>query len=160
FRRADDSVNHSVSNQVVLIRGSGANLTRPAYFMTFGSYKDDVAAAERGRLITYLDATFDAAEPRAAATQRHYVPSACEQCHGLGKAKLNYFDTDHWFDRVQNDDFDEVATNQPLLFDAGTNDPTKPQFKRAFNILRTLNSEIRDQNHDADGEIASFQQLA
>src|SRR5207248_1669154 len=72
----------------------------------------------------------------------------------------NYLDTDHWFDRVSNDDFDAVGKKQPVLFDAGTNDPTTPEFKKAFDVFRRLNTEIREQNRDADGTTPSFQQLA
>jgi hypothetical protein len=157
FKTDSGGVNHSVNNQVILIRGTGKLLTQPAYFMTFGAYNaKDVK--ERGRLITYLEATFDAAV--SPNVKKYYVPTACAACHGTGRPKLNYLDTDHWFDRIRNDDFDEVGKKQPLLFDAGTNDSTKPEFKKAFDVLRTLNTEIRDQNREADETIASFQQLA
>jgi hypothetical protein len=161
FKTDTGGVNHSVNNQVMLIRGTGGKLTQPAYFMTFGAFnaKDP---GERGKLITYLDASFDAADPKLpSGVNRYYIPVACAVCHGGRKRKLNYLYTDHWFDRIRNDDFDDVGKKQPVLFDAGTNDPTKPEFKKAFDVFRTLNTEIRDQNKDADdGTSTSFQQLA
>ena len=159
YKTDTGAVKHSVNNQVMLIGGTGTALTKPAYFMTFGAY-DAKDPAEKGKLITYLDATFDAGAPKLPNVKRYYVPTACAVCHGGGRTKLNYLDTDHWFDRIQHDDFDAVGKKQPLLFDAGTNDSTTPEFKKAFDILRMLNTEIRDQNKEADGVIASFQQLA
>src|SRR5206468_3295476 len=101
-------VNHSVNNQVMLIRGTGGKLTQAAYFMTFGAFNATLAQ-EQGKLITYLDATFDAADPKLpSGVNRYYVPIACAVCHGGRRPKLNYLDTDHWFDRIRNDDFDAV----------------------------------------------------
>lgn len=163
FKTIDAGVNHSVNNQVMLIRGTGGTLTRPAYFMTFGAFNAQ-DPGERGKLITYLDATFDAGDPALASQgglRRYFVPVACTVCHGGSAPKLNYLDTDHWFDRIQKgDDFEVVGKKQPVLFDAGTNDPSKPDFKKAFDRFRTLNTEIRDQNKEADGTATSFQQVA
>jgi len=165
FKTQTGGVNHSVNNQIMLIRGTSGTLTQAAYFMTFGAY-DSTDPTERGKLITYLDATFDAGDPSLktlpkAGFRRYYVPVACAVCHGGGKPKLNYLDTDHWFDRIEhNDDFELVGQKQPVLFDAKSNDPSQADFKKAFNICRTLNTEIRDQNKDVDGATASFQQTA
>ena len=160
FKTASGGINHSVNNQVILVRNTGTPL-KPTYYLTFGAF-DSADAKERGMLINYLDATFDAAAPNlpSSRVRRYYVPDACAECHGNSKGKLNYLDTDHWFDRVTNDDFDAVGVKQPLLFDSGTNDSTSKNFKVAFDVVRSLNTEIRDQNRDADGATPSFQQKA
>ena len=161
FKKADGGANHSVNNQVILVPKPGAKLPQTAYWMTFGGF-DVPKPAERGKLITYLDATFDAADPNLTqGTSRYYVPIACAVCHGGRKPPLlNFLDTDHWLDRIHDDDFDAVGKKQAVLFDAGTNDTTKPEFKKAFGVFRKLNGEILEQNKAADPAGKTFQFLA
>jgi hypothetical protein len=160
FGGGSDPVKHSVNNQVILVRKANTATLRPAYFMTFGAFDSDTPD-ERGRLINYMNATFDAANVPAGGTlppgvKPYYVPVACEACHGgENRPKLNYLDTDHWLDRV-GDDFAKVR--QPVIFDGGTNDPGV--FKQAFAVIRALNDEILSQNKDSDGTMVSFQQAA
>lgn len=157
FRQENGNVNHSVNTQVMMIRNQSTNL-KPAYFMTFAPFEPENPKVS-GRLITYLDATFDAGDP-SLPLQRYFVPVACAQCHGRSRIKLNYLDTDHWFDRVNSDDFDDVGAKHALVFDAGTNDTSSVEYKKAFDIIRSINMEIREQNRDADGSAVSFQQRA
>jgi hypothetical protein len=60
---------------------------------------------------------------------------------------VNYLDTDHWFDRVENDpEFTSVKTNGfPLLVDAKTNDPNSSAYKFAFDVIRRFNAEADEQ---------------
>jgi hypothetical protein len=59
--------------------------------------------------------------------------------------KLNYLDTDHWFDRL-GDDFAFLRdTPFGVLYDGGKDEATK-EFETAFDVLRRLNNEIKDQN--------------
>jgi hypothetical protein len=161
FSGGTEPVTHSVNNQVILVRESGNLTLRPLYFMTFGSFGSG-KPEERGRLINYLDATFDAAnappndEELPPGVTRYYVPVACEACHGgESRPKLNYLDTDHWLDRT-GDDFYKVR--QPVIYDGGVNDPVA--FGKAFGVIRKLNAEILAQNRDADGSLVTFQQAA
>jgi hypothetical protein len=158
FILPNGSVNHSVNNQVIMVRKEGVAL-QSAYYMTFAPI-DPTKPSESGRLITYLDATFDAGDPDQKL-QRYYVPIACAECHGGSRrGKLNYLDTDHWFDRVNNDDFDAVGKQHALLFDAGTNESTTVEFKKSFDVIRLINKDIEEQNRDADGTTVGFQQKA
>ncbi len=116
---------------------------------------------DAGALGFKLRASFDARNPETEAPGKDffYVARSCEDCHGksISNGKLNYLDTDHWFDRVKPDygladakfsleDF--TALGQPVLPDGGV-DTTTPQFKKAFDVIRALNTEIRAQNVDA-----------
>jgi hypothetical protein len=100
------------------------------------------------KLTFALNASFDAVT--LGATNSYFVPDGCNDCHGspgnLRQPMVNYLDTDHWFDRL-NDDFVALKTaNTPLLFDAQTNDPTQPQFIVAFDVIRRFNAEALQQN--------------
>lgn len=104
-----------------------------------------------GRLSLQLNASFDARnfQPNTVSggtsgVQPYYVPDGCVGCHGgenEHKALVNYLDTDHWFDRL-NDDFTELRDHGvPVMFDAATNDTSTPAFARAFDVIRQFNEE-------------------
>ena len=96
------------------------------------------------------------------------MPRSCEDCHGksIANGKVNYLDTDHWFDRVKpsfgladgrfsQEDFTALSQLEALspprhgiLYDGGP-DLATPQFKKAFDVIRRLNEEIKAQNSDA-----------
>jgi hypothetical protein len=59
---------------------------------------------------------------------------------------MNYLDTDHWFDRLENDFASLKTTNTSLLFDAHTNDPSQPSFGLVFDAIRRFNEEALLQN--------------
>jgi hypothetical protein len=59
---------------------------------------------------------------------------------------VNYLDTDHWFDRLDNDFKDLKAAGTPVVFDAHTNDSSQPSFARAFDVIRRFNEEALRQN--------------
>jgi len=59
---------------------------------------------------------------------------------------VNYLDTDHWFDRIENDFAFLKTAGTPLLFDAGTNDSSQPAFAQAFDVIRRFNEEALLQN--------------
>jgi hypothetical protein len=150
FRPAD-AVNESKATQLILVRGDGSGLKRPVYFFVFGPLSGG------SKLITFILASFDERITNASPLDnRYHVPHACAQCHG-GKItdinnddqykplKLNYLDTDHWFDRL-DDDFAVVKGMPfPVLFD-GDKDEASPKFAAAFDVIRQLNTEIRAQN--------------
>jgi hypothetical protein len=125
-----------------------------AYWLVFEN-----AAVDGGKRTDNLKATFDGgdyAPSDPTAEKPYYLPDACAQCHGgnASHAKLNYLDTDHWNDRIQDDDdFSILRTNSQhgVLFDGGR-DTTTPAFAAAFDAIKTLNTEIRDQNVAAGGE--------
>jgi len=95
-----------------------------------------------------LTASFDAAD--LGGTRDYYVPDGCNACHGSpgnsAPPMINYLDTDHWFDRLENDFAALKSTNTALLFDAHTNDPTQGPFFAAFDIIRRFNEEALKQN--------------
>jgi hypothetical protein len=129
-----------------------------------GQFQDD------GAIGFSLKATFDIRNPEteAAGKDFFYVPRSCEDCHGksIANGKVNYLDTDHWFDRVKpsfgladskfsQEDFTalrQLETLSPprhgILYDGGP-DLATPQFKKAFDVIRRLNAEIKAQNWDA-----------
>jgi hypothetical protein len=93
-----------------------------------------------GQLGLYLTASFDA---NSLPQKNYYIANACSQCHGSsgqGKdgSKVNYLDTDHWYDRVQppDGDFKQVAREDVLVKGGG----------RAMKVLYDLNTEIWKQN--------------
>src|SRR5665213_4332993 len=63
---------------------------------------------------------------------------------------VNYLDTDHWFDRLENDFPNLKASSLPLLFDANTNETTSPAYKSAFDVIAIFNAE-------ADAEVKKAQ---
>ncbi len=135
-----------------------------APIMVEGQFQDD------GAIGFGLKATFDARNPETEAPGRgfYYVPGSCQDCHGksIPRGKVNYLDTDHWFDRVKpsfgladgrfsQEDFtalSQLETLSPprhgILYDGGP-DVTTAQFKKAFEVIRKLNTEIKAQNSDA-----------
>lgn len=120
-----------------------------------GQFQDDGAIGFK------LKATFDVRNPEteAAGKDFYFVPRSCQDCHGrsASNAKLNYLDTDHWFDRVKpnyglagakfsQEDF--TALSRDILPDGGLATTTE-KFKTAFDVIRKLNSEMKAQNLDA-----------
>jgi hypothetical protein len=112
------------------------------------------ALTNGGQLSPALNAFFDADQlPQASnGKQPYFVPDGCVACHGanIQYPLVNYLDTDHWFDRLENDFHDLKTNGIPLVFDAGTNDPESPSFKRAFDVIRKFNGE-------ADAEVIAAQ---
>ena len=138
---------------------------QPSYWMVF-----DQAKAGKHSLIGHLNATFDArdagvVEKSPNPVKKYYVPNACAQCHGSKEttAKLNFLDTDHWFQRVAaasplpGNDFPKYAGSPHGVLVEGGKNESAPAFKQAFSDVRFLNQEIEKQNASVD---AGFQTLA
>lgn len=150
----------SLNNQVILTKTSDSTLSQSAYFLVFGEIKQDVPKS--GEIIFALNASFDFRHPTTAPPgAAYFVPRACAQCHGAElesqKGKLNFLDTDHWFDRVQsNDDFGFITTTtHGVLFDGGK-DQSSAKFAEAFAVIRGLNVEIEQQNSAVDADREGF----
>ncbi len=149
-----DTSRCSQNNQVMLVVGNPQAGRDSAYWMVFKN-----AAVNGGQRTDNLPATFDGGDFPVGATSAvkpYYLPAACADCHGRSRvhAKLNYLDSDHWNDRIQDgDDFSILRTNSKngVLFDGGR-DTGSAAFKEAFEAVRTLNTEISDQNRAAGGE--------
>lgn len=157
----------SQNTQAMLIRGEGSNLKNSVYWLDYGPISSG------GRPVKFLGATFDYRDPTLNGgginqNQKYFVPGACAECHGVKKpdsrknlifpdGKLNYLDTDHWFDRTDPDnDFPEIADSPyGVLFDGGK-DQSSLQFSKAFDVIRKINSEIVLQNK-LSGDSNSFQ---
>jgi hypothetical protein len=117
-------------------------------------------AADGGARGDHLKATFDGGDQASSAGgnpgKPHYLPAACAQCHGgsAAEGRLNYLDSDHWFDRTRpGNDFADFDASSPhgVLFDGGRN-TTSAEFTAAFGIVSALNRHIRDQNVAVGGE--------
>lgn len=158
----DPSVSRSGAVQAILVRRAdtlGAPRF-PVYFFVAGPYPDY-------KLGLYLEASFDAPPPPSRqgedpAIKKYYLPYSCAQCHGakredgLSKTKLNYLDTDHWFDRVQSGDSFAGVPVANVLPDGGL--PGTAGFTRAFVMPQYLNKQIEIQNKAVDPD--SFQHKA
>ncbi|MBV9123521.1 MAG: hypothetical protein JO112_09200 [Planctomycetes bacterium] len=151
----------SVNNQAMLVRGQPLEkMDRPAYWLVYEPLNDP---RKPGRVKLYLDASFDASQPNPRSVQKYYPPDACANCHGgdeadpryrFKRARLNYLDSDHWFDRVQNaEDFPELQYSpHGLVFD-GTKDLRSKEFEAAFDVLRKVNGAIAVQNQAVEGNV-------
>lgn len=124
------------------------NEALPVYFFVYAPF------TKKYEIGLFLSGSFDAGV--GPPEDKYYLPHACAECHGsakndigLTKSKINYLDTDHWFDRVQqNDDFPEVPSAN-VLPDGGA---PGPSFDAAFGVIRSLNSAIQEQNRAVGGD--------
>jgi hypothetical protein len=148
FSLGDESVNTQVMLVTELSRVRKPNREGPdtIYWLDYDRL------SKGGRLAFALEASFDANELDAnEGVQPYFVPNGCVACHGNNdtRSMVNYLDTDHWYDRLEND-FPEVKRRGlPLVFDAQTNDPTAPAYRRAFDVIRRFNEEADAQAHAA-----------
>lgn len=149
------SLNESVNTQVIIVpKTFTKGQEDSAYFLDFdtrtGGYK----------IHDFLSAAFDVAQDpsRPEETKRnYYVPTACAQCHGHDQegggpankafpyAKLNYLDTDQWYDMMAFGEFPSTLTTYDVLFDGGL-DHTTAAYGAAFDVIKTLNNFIHEQN--------------
>jgi hypothetical protein len=131
--------NHSFNTQVMLLAPS---LPDHLYWLDFDGSQ---------HLSLALNASFDAADLRHLGNHDYFVPDGCNACHGspgnFRPPMVNYLDTDHWFDRIEDDFISLKQARTPLLFDAKTNDPTQPSFVAAFDVIRRFNEEALRQNN-------------
>lgn len=145
----------SVNTQVIVTpRSFSPNREDSAFFLDFdtrsGGYK----------IHDFLSAAFDVAQDpkHPDETKRnYYVPTACAQCHGHDQeggyasngafpyAKLNYLDTDQWYDMMTFGEFPSTLGSYDVLFDGGL-DHSSQSYKAAFGVVQKLNIFIRDQN--------------
>ena len=141
FSPSDKSVNTQVMLVTELSKVPKPNEDGPStiYWLDYGT---------DGKLSLALDASFDANEVQDRNGQRPYfVPDGCNGCHGNNstRAMVNYLDTDHWYDRLEND-FPKVKKRDlPLVFDAQTNDTSSPAYRSAFDVIRRFNKEADEQ---------------
>lgn len=102
---------------------------------------------DQNKLSLALKAGFDELD---GAAHNYYVPDGCNACHGSPgnqqPALVNYLDTDHWFDRLENDFRALKEAGTPLIFDAETNVISDDRFTRAFDVIRQFNEEALQQN--------------
>jgi hypothetical protein len=157
----------SVNTQVILTTTAGS--------ITTASDKDSIywldysPIGKGGKLSLELDASFDARDfqPNLApgggksGVQPYYVPDGCIGCHGgenPNRPLINYLDTDHWFDRLDNDFARVRAEGTPVLFDAGSDDTTTPDFARALDVIRQFNEEA--ERHASVAAPQSFHRTA
>jgi hypothetical protein len=141
-------LNKSANNQVIIIPRNFATGSEDSMYWLVYKPKGD------GYKIGYfLFAAFD-----LPGRQNYYVPTACAQCHGHDQeygspsgngtfsfAKLNYLDTDQWYDAADFDFPETIAGPFDVIFDGGI-DHSGSDYKNAVDILRKLNGGILQQN--------------
>lgn len=121
-----------------------------------------------------------------AVDGQYYVPRSCAECHGhstnglLGQpvdaetlkpvedfglgiyrfAKPNYLDTDQWYDWMEIDFPQVVASTNDVVFDGGK-DYSSGDYARAFQIIRAINEDIAKESLAAESNASqpSFQSL-
>lgn len=129
---------HSVNTQCMLIAPAQRDRL---YWLDFDT---------SGKLGLALNASFDAADLPNGGTRDYFVPDGCNACHGspgnFAPPMVNYLDTDHWFDRLDDDFTALKAAGTAVVFDAQTNDPSQPSFAPAFDVIRRFNEEALLQN--------------
>jgi hypothetical protein len=149
----------SFNTQIIITRKSFKKETEDsAFFLDYDTRSKGYAIND------FLSAAFDTA-PNPDPTNTHknyYVPIACAQCHGHDQeggaptqagtfpfVKVNYLDSDQWYDMSKFGDFPSSPNVKwDVLFD-GTSDHTSSQYKLAVDIMRKFNSLIRQQNLDS-----------
>ncbi|NTG32406.1 hypothetical protein G6L08_35285 [Agrobacterium rhizogenes] len=145
----------SVNTQVIVTPKTFVKDTEDsAYFLDFdtrqGGYK----------IHDFLSAAFDVAQDptKPQETKRnYYVPTACAECHGHDRerghpfggvfayAKLNYLDTDQWYDMMAFGEFPSTLGTYDVLFDGGL-DHGSAGYAQTFDVVRKLNEFVREQN--------------
>lgn len=135
----------SVNTQVMLITSTSSvpapNNSGPAtlYWLDYGPLLTG------GTVSLALNASFDANALPASSNgvQPYFVPAGCVACHGESgrRSMVNYLDTDHWFDRLDNDFQALKSSGLPLLVDAQTNDDSSAAYKLAFDVIHHFNEE-------------------
>jgi hypothetical protein len=149
FSPTDQSVNTQVMLVTELSQIPRPNTDGPSalYWMDYDTL------ANGGRLSLALHASFDANDLPASTggVRAYYIPDGCVACHGNSQTRsmVNYLDTDHWYDRLDNDFPALRASGLPLVFDAQTNDAAAPSYQRAFDVIRRFNREADAEVHAA-----------
>jgi hypothetical protein len=112
-----------------------------------------------------------------SADSEYFVPRACAECHGHSTnglkgepvdpatgaptesfltgiyrfAKPNYLDTDQWYD-WRNFDYRGVSGSlNDVIFDGGR-DTDSPEYSRAFDVIRKLNTAIAEESAAAESD--------
>ncbi len=157
----------SVNTQVILTTTASAIINDSDKDSIY--WLDYSPIGKGGKLSLQLDASFDARDfqPNVApgggtsGVQPYYVPDGCIGCHGgenPNRPLVNYLDTDHWFDRLDNDFARVRAEGTPVLFDAGSDDATTPDFGKALDVIRQFNEEA--ERHASVAAPQSFHRAA
>lgn len=135
--------NDSVNTQVMLVTSPDAVQAPDSPGPDTIYWLDYDTLTNGGKLSFALNASFDANQlPQSSDGKRpYYVPDGCAACHGDSpkRSMVNYLDTDHWFDRLDNDFHTVKASNAALLVDAQTNDTSTTAYQLAFDIIRQFN---------------------
>lgn len=152
----DPFAGESVNTQVIIVpRSFVAGQEDSAYFLDYDTRSKKYA------IHYFLRAAFDTlTPPKDPDTKRDYfLPTACAECHGhdferggptgaaktYPFAKLNYLDTDQWYDMMLGGDFPSTNGVLDVLYDGGL-DHTTQQYADVVGVIRKLNEFIRVQN--------------
>lgn len=141
FSSGDESIN----TQVMLVTDP-SQVPKPNTSERHTLYWLDYGPLSQGGLLSLaLEASFDANELQGSdgGVQPYFVPDGCVACHGGNERRsmVNYLDTDHWFDRLENDFASLKERGLALLVDAQTNDTEALSYIMAFDVIRRFNAE-------------------
>ena len=149
---ADPFAGESGNNQVILIpKTFTPQKGDAAYWLDYDTKSNNYKIAYA------LNAAFDVPEEGGSTTRDYFVPTACAQCHGHDEeyggtvngffpfAKLNYLDTDQWYDMLGFDFPGTAAGKYDVLVDGGKDHGTA-DYKAAMAVLRRLNTAMLAQN--------------
>lgn len=161
----------SKNNQLILEPATYEQCVEDSiYWLVYGPQSDNY------KTINALNAAFDFPSfPNMDVTgpQDYFVPTACAQCHGHDSdrgnpipnangdnvfmfGKLNYLDTDQWYDSLYFDFPDVAVSDKDVLFDGGKAHNSQ-KYKAAEAVINRLNRDILKQNRIAEREVDSFQ---
>jgi hypothetical protein len=149
----------SVNTQVFLVRSrhGRAGDGDPGYWLDYGT---------NGKITDALRATFDSRHPVAdsdgdgGSVRPYYVPTGCVSCHhNAEQPLLNYIDTDHYEDRLDDDFIAVRDAGWPALFDCGEARDSGA-CRVAFDALRQLNGDIAEQNEIVSPCTPQYQAVA
>jgi hypothetical protein len=161
-------LNESGNNQVILVP-KAFSATRDSVFWVLYMKKS------QGYPLGYaLNVGFDLPDcppPTCPTTHNYYVPVACAQCHGhdvesgfpingvFPHAKVNYLDTDQWYDMLAYDFPGTKDGPFDVVFDSEKAPPGSAKYERAFGVLKKLNEGALKQNRASKrpGATSDFQ---
>jgi hypothetical protein len=156
FRKFDSSgkQRESGNNQIILTpRQFKADEEDAVYWAVYQPW------SKQYKIGFALNAGFDLPDNSHDVTRDYFVPTACAECHGHDSerggpagplnafpyGKVNYLDTDQWYDMAEFDFPGTVQGPFDVLMDGGK-DHSQQDYTNSVDVIRRLNAEIAVQN--------------
>ncbi len=134
--------NSSSNNQVMLSRNIISDRQdATAFFLVY----DDVD--DGGKILDALRGVQFEMSETTPEDGKYYVPATCMDCHGQDRTnpRLNFLDTDHWFDRLQPDDDFSRIDESMVLYDVRVATSAAAE-EQARNAIHAYNREVASHN--------------